>query len=158
MADAACHVVGSTTQRGLTQVLGAMRSFAAILLALLSGTSSAQECTCLPVEASAAFWTKVMYQGSTYVFYGRVESVAPPALGSNETRDQPTVSVIRSYKGNFAGGEIRNSDCGTGVLPGESIMFFLDGYKRIKSCSTYPKGLSEQQIKDAVAEESRHGT
>ena len=134
-----------------------MRKIVAALLLVLSWSVAAQDCTCQPVKADPLDWARGMYQSSTYVFLGTVASIAPPQIGSNETRDQPTVSVTETYKGNFPGGEIRNFDCGTGVLPGESVMFFLDGYKRIRSCSTYPKGLTERQIKAAVAELSGNG-
>ena len=37
-------------------------------------------------------------------------------------------------------------------------MFFLDGYKRIKSCSIGVVDFTEQKIEEAVLAESRHGT
>ncbi|RZI59195.1 MAG: hypothetical protein EOP14_04410 [Pseudomonas sp.] len=99
-----------------------------------------------------------MYQSSTYVFYGRVISVAPPFLGSNEVRDQPTVTVLRNYKGQFNGGELRGADCGSGILPGESAVFFVDGYNRIKSCSIGVDGITTPQVQSGVFQLSRHGT
>jgi hypothetical protein len=99
-----------------------------------------------------------MYQASTYIFYGRVDSVAPPRPDSNEIRDQPTVTPLHHYKGDFPGGELRGADCGSSVLPGESVIFFVDGYSRIKSCSIGVDGISPQQVQSGVVQLSRHGT
>ena len=158
MAGKACHVVGSTTRFGLTQALGAMRLIIAALLILLPGFAAAQECTCNVVSSSPLEWVRGKWQGSTFVFVGQVTSVAPPLPGSNEIRDQPTVTVLQSYKGHFPGGELRGAECGSVALPGESAMFFVDGYNRIKSCSIGVLGLTEQQIQKAVLELSRQGT
>ena len=135
-----------------------MRSIIAALLILLPGFAAAQECTCNVVSSSPLEWVRGKWQGSTFVFVGQVTSVAPPLPGSNEIRDQPTVTVLQSYKGHFPGGELRGAECGSAALPGESAMFFVDGYNRIKSCSIGVLGLTEQQIQKAVLEFSRQGT
>jgi len=135
-----------------------MRQIIAAFLLLLPGFSSAQECTCNVVSSSPLEWVRGKWQSSTFVFAGQVTSVAPPLPDSNEVHDQPTVTVLQSYKGNFPGGELRGAECGSAALPGESAMFFVDGYSRIKSCSIGVLGLTEQQIRDAVLEFSGQGT
>ncbi|MDR7133918.1 hypothetical protein J2X06_001102 [Lysobacter niastensis] len=135
-----------------------MRLFIAALLLFLPGLSSAQECTCNAVTSDPVDWARTKYQGSTYVFFGRVISVAPPLLDANEVHDQPTVAVLHDYKGHFPGGEVRGAECGSAILPGESAVFFLDGYGRIKSCSIGVSGLTEREIQKVVLEVSRHGT
>jgi hypothetical protein len=135
-----------------------MRQITAALLLLLPAFASAKECTCNVVSGSPLEWVRGKWQGSAFVFVGQVTSVAPPLPGSNETRDQPTVTVLESYKGNFLGGELRGAECGSAVLPGESTMCFVDGYNRIKSCSIDVIGLTEQQINSAVLEFSKQGT
>jgi hypothetical protein len=148
----------ATSWGGLILALGAMRLIIATLLFLLPSFASAEECTCNVVSASPLEWVGGKWQGSTFVFVGQVTSVAPPLPNSNEVRDQPTVTVLQSYKGNFPGGELRGAECGSAALPGESAMFFVDGYNRIKSCSIGVLGLTEQQIQKAVLEFSRRGT
>ena len=135
-----------------------MRQVIATLLLVLPSLASAQECTCNVVTSSPLEWARGKWQSSTFVFFGQVASVALPLPGSNEVRDQPTVTLIQSYKGNFPGGELRGAECGSVALPGESAMFFVDGYNRIKSCSIGVPGLTEQQIRKAVLELSRQGT
>ena len=133
-----------------------VRIVAAALL-LLPSLALGQNCSCNPVESKAQ-WTRVLFQGSTYVFYGRVDSVAPPIPDSNETRDQPTVTPLRHFKGSFPGGELRGAECGASVLPGETAVFFVDGYNRIKSCSIGVSGINPQEIQSGVFQLSRHGT
>ena len=135
-----------------------MRLLIAALLLFLPGLSSAQECTCNAVTSDPVDWARTKFQSSTYVFFGQVTSVAPPLTDANEVHDQPTVTVIHSYKGHFTGGEVRGAECGSAILPGERAMFFLDGYSRIKSCSIGVSGLTENEIQKAVLELSRHGT
>jgi hypothetical protein len=135
-----------------------MRLIVAALLLSLSGMTSTQECTCRAVDSSPLEWVRGKWQDSTFVFLGQVNSVAPPLVGSNEVRDQPTVTVLQSYKGHFLGGELRGAECGSAILPGESAMFFVDGYSRVKSCSIGVNGITEQQIQKAVLELSRLGT
>ena len=135
-----------------------MRLIIAALLIFLPGFASAQECACNVVSSSPLEWVRSKWQGSTFVFLGQVTSVAPPLPNSNEVRDQPTVTVLRSYKGNFPGGELRGAECGSSALPGERAMFFVDGYNRVKSCSIGVSGLTEQQIQKAVLEFSGQGT
>ena len=132
-----------------------MRIVAAALL-LLPSLAFGQNCYCNSVESKAR-WTRGLFQGSTYVFYGRVDSVAPP-LGDNETRDKPTVTPLRHFKGTFRGGELRGADCGSSVLPGETAVFFVDGYNRIQSCSIGVSGITPQEVQSGVIQLSRHGT
>ena len=141
--------------RSTTMVTGGMRLLIAGVLLSLPWPSVAQDCTCNAVTSGPLEWTRGQYQGSTYVFYGTVTSVAPPMPDSNETRDQPTFIVNEAFKGDFNGGEVRGADCGSGILPGDSAMIFLDGYHRIKSCSIRVKGITEQDIRNAVRELSR---
>ncbi len=134
----------------MTRIVGA----AFLLLPCLA---LGQNCSCNPVESKAQ-WTKGLFQGSTYVFFGRVDSVAPPFLGANETRDQPTVTPLRHFKATFPGGELRGADCGSAVLPGQTAVFFVDGYNRIKSCSIGVSGITPQEIQSGVIQLSRRGT
>ena len=134
----------------MTRIVGAA-------LLLLPCLALEQNCSCNPVESKAQ-GTKGLFQGSTYVFFGRVDSVAPPFLGANETRDQPTVTPLRHFKATFPGGELRGADCGSAVLPGETAVFFVDGYNRIKSCSIGVSGITPQEIQSGVIQLSRHGT
>ena len=134
-----------------------MRKFVAAILLLLPAIASGQDCTCGSIESKPQ-WLRAMYQASTYVFSGRVDSIAPPLPGSNEVRDQPTVTPLHHYKGNFPGGELRGADCGSSVLPSEAAIFFVDGYSRIKSCSIGVKGITPQQVQSGVFQLSRDGT
>ena len=132
-----------------------MKTLVAMLLMVIPVLAQAQECICNAVKADASEWVRNKFQGSTYVFYGKVISIAPPLPSSNETHDEPTVTVIRDFKGNFPGGPVHGAECGSGIPPGETAIFFLDGYKRIKSCSIGVTGLTKQQIKEAVAAQAR---
>ena len=135
-----------------------MRLITAALLFALSGVASGQQCACCGSNAEPLEWVRGKWQSSTYVFFGKVTSVAPPLPETNEVRDQPTVTVLRNYKGRFPGGELLGAECGSAILPGESAVFFVDGHSRIKSCSIGLHGITEQQIQEAVLELSRQGT
>ena len=134
-----------------------MKLLIAALAAFAPGVVAAQECTCGTVALDPVEWVHAKWQSSTYVFLGQVTSVAPPLPDTGEVRDQPTVTVLQSYKGDFPGGELRGADCGSSVLPGDNAVFFVDAYNRIRSCSIGVAGITDLQIQNAVLEVSRPG-